>query len=124
MLSIKNLGELASAAEAKEASNGGSTETGNDSKPVDEPLKEACMALVKIYNAGVASSSFTKKGQQAQRFATPAQLGPGYNLCLKLKKVENHMLSREGILDQDADSSHERVECKTDGSSKSLAVAP
>ena len=53
---------------------GGSTETGNGSKPVDE-LKEACMALVKIYDAGVASGSFTKKGQQAQRFATPAQLG-------------------------------------------------
>ena len=79
MLSIKNLGELAIAEEAKEASTGGSTETGNDSKPVDE-LKEACMALVKIYNAGVASASpsgsFTKNGQQAQRFATPAQLGP------------------------------------------------
>ena len=75
MLSIKNLGELAIAEEAKEASTGGSTETGNDSKPVDE-LKEACMALVKIYNAGVASGRFTKKGQQAQRYATPAQLGP------------------------------------------------
>ena len=34
------------------------------------------MDLVKIYNAGVASGRFTKKGQQEQRFATPTSLGP------------------------------------------------
>ena len=48
----------------------------------------------------------------------------GIQFVLETQKVENHMLTREGILDQDADSSHERVECKTDGSSKSRAGAP
>ena len=58
-----------------EASTGGSVESGNDSKPVDE-LKDACHALMKLYNAGVASGSFEKKAQAANRFPTPAELGP------------------------------------------------
>ena len=63
------------AEEGIEASTGGSDESGNDSKPVDE-LKDACHALMKLCNAGVASGSFEKKAQAANRFPTPAELGP------------------------------------------------
>jgi hypothetical protein len=74
MLSIKALGEQGISEEMLEASTGGSTETGNDSKPVDE-LKDACVALIKTYNAGIASGRFTQKGKDARRFPSPAQLG-------------------------------------------------
>ena len=69
------LGELAIAEEGIEASTGGSVESRNDSKPVDE-LKDSCHALMKLYNAGVASGSFEKMAQAANRFPTPAELGP------------------------------------------------
>ena len=38
----------------------------------------------------------------------------GIQFVLEAQKVKNHMLTREGIFDQDADSSHEHVECKPD----------
>jgi hypothetical protein len=77
MRSIKALGDLAIAEEANEASTGGSKDTSNNSSPIDEKLKEACMALAKLYNAGVASGRFNIKGQQAQqRFASALKLVP------------------------------------------------
>ena len=74
MQSITALGEQALSEEILEASTGGSTETGNDSKLADE-LKDACLALIKMYKAGLDSGRFTRKGQHTKRFP-PAQLGP------------------------------------------------
>ena len=76
--SIVALGELAISEEGKEASTGGSVESGNDSKPVDE-LKEACLALMKKYKAGVASGAFEKKAQAAMRF-------PSFMLCARRRR--------------------------------------
>jgi hypothetical protein len=72
MQSITALGEQALSEEILEASTGGSTETGNDSKLPDE-LKDACLALIKMYKAGLDSGRFTRKGQHTKRFP-PAQL--------------------------------------------------